>query len=217
MKTIGAIFIILTTLVTSSLGQTDFPKYYCQGCCGGVGVYYLKLDLAAKFELYYLTGGKTKDHSSFGLGTFNTKDDLLTLSFEDIPRDGIDLRKINTSDSLVIHYAVFDNVRADSVPAVNVNFKSGENFFYPNSTGTIRIRFAGPDIINFSSLGFKDISYSLTEPGEYEMRVRLNPEGTTYLKHGDKMEFKIVRENEVEWLQNLGNKKLQFTAKSCSH
>lgn len=216
MRTIGVLFIILTALVTSSLGQTDLPKYYCQGCCGGVGVYYLKLDLATKFELYYLTGDKTKDTSSFGLGTFNIKNDILTLSFENIPQDGIDLRKINSSDSLIIHFNVFDNVRGDSVPLTNVKFKSGETAFYPNSAGTIRIRFSGPEIINFSSLGFRDISYSLAEPGEYEMKVRLNPEGTTYLKQGDKKEFRIVRANEIEWFQDLGNKKLKFTTESCS-
>jgi hypothetical protein len=215
MRIIALLFIVLTTLVTRSMGQTGLPKFYCQGCCGGIGVYYLKLDLATKFELYYSTGDKTKD--AFGLGTFNIKNDILSLSFENIPQDGIDLRKINSSDSLIIHFNVFDNVRADSVPSLNVKFKSRGTVFYPNPTGTIRIRFSGPEIINFSSLGFRDISYSLAEPGEYEMKVRLNPEGATYLKQGDKREFKIVRANEIEWFQDLGNKKLKFTTKSCRH
>lgn len=215
MKTIGVLFTIMTTLVTSSLGQTDLPKHYCQGCCGCITIYYLKLDVAAKFELYYSNGDKIKDDSSFGLGTFDITNDILTLSFENIPQDGIDLRKISSSDSLLIHFSVFDNVRSDNVPLFVVGFKSGGKFLYSNPGGTIGTRFNGPEIINFSSPGFRNLSYFLAELGEYEMKVRLNPEGTTYLKQGDKKEFKIIREKEIKYFQDLDNKKLKFTTKSC--
>lgn len=214
MRSIGLIFIILLILVIGALGQTDFPKFYCQGCCSGVNVYYLKLDSAKKFEVYYLTGDKTKDVSSFGLGTFYIKNDLLTLSFENIPVDGVESRKFSASDSLIIHFYVSDNIRGDSVPLVNVKFKEGNTLFYPNATGTIRTRFAKPTSISFSCIGYRDINYSLTEPGEYEMKVRLNPEGTTYLKQGEKIELKIVKTKRLEWFESI-DKKLMFTTKSC--
>jgi hypothetical protein len=215
MRHIGLLLTILTTIVVSSLGQTRTPKYYCQGCCGGVGVYYLKLDSANKFELYYLVGEGNRDDSSFGIGTFNVKSDLLTLSFNDIPHDGVELRKTNISDSLIVHFYVFDIARSDSVALINVKLKTGKEFFYPQSTGTIKMKFRGPETINFSSIGFKDLTYSLTEPGEYEMRVKLNPEGKTYLKQGDKKEFKIITTNTTEWFQDVSDKNLKFTTKSC--
>lgn len=215
MRGIALLFITLTNMVISSSGQTDLPKHYCQGCSGGVGVYYLKLDLGAKFEAYYLTEDNTKANSSFGLGKFNIKNDVLTLSFENVPEDGVDLKKISNSDSLIIHFNVFDNIHDDSVALTNVKFKSGETFFYTNSKGTIKMQFSGPKTIEFSSLGFRDISHSMKEPGEYEMKVRLNPEGKTYLKQGDKREFKVMKKNTVEWFQGIDDNKLKFTTIPC--
>lgn len=214
MKRIRLLFIVMTGVVTHSFGQIDVPKYFCQGCCGGVGEYYLKLDSRNKFEVYYLIVN-TENNSVFGLGTYSIENDVLELSFENIPQDGIELRRINTSDSLIIHFYTVDNVRGDSVFMVNVKFKGGKSFFYPHTTGKIRTVFKRRQVIIFSSLGFKDIICSLAEPGEYEIRVKFNPEGKTYFKEGEKKEFRIVREKNLEWFEGIENKKLKFTTKSC--
>jgi hypothetical protein len=161
-----------------------------------------------------LTIEKRSEKSSFGLGTFNINNDILTLSFENIPQEGVDSRKVKTSDSLIIHFRVFDNIRDDSV-ASNVKFKTEKKFFSHNSTGTIKRRFSGPETVNFSAMGFRDISYSLTEPGEYEMKVRLNPEGTTYFKRGDTKVFKIIRTKTMDLFKDINDKKLKFTTRSC--
>jgi hypothetical protein len=215
MRTLALLLILLTTIVIRSFGQTDLPKYYCQGCCGGVGIYYLKLDSASKFELYYFTREKKTETSSFGLGTFNVNNDILTLSFDNIPQDGVNSTKVKGSDSLIVHFRVIDNIHDESVALTNVKFKTGEPFFFSKATGTIQIRFSGPEIVNFSSVGYRDISYSLTEPGEYEMEVRLNPQSATYLKQGDKKDFKVIRRRRIDWLEDIDDKKLKFTTRSC--
>lgn len=215
MRHIGLLFLFRTTIASIAWGQADLPKYYCQGCCGGVGEYYLKLDLDNKFELYYSVVDRAKENSLFGKGTFNIKNDLLTLSFENIPQARVNAIKIKLSDSLIIHFNAFDNVRNDSLALFNVEFKNGKTFFHRRASGTIKIKFEGPQTIKFSSMGFRDINYSLTEPGEYEMNIRLNPDGTTYLKQGDKKVLKLIKANSIEWFQDLSDKKLEFTTKSC--
>jgi hypothetical protein len=214
MKTTGLIFIILMTVVARSFAQTDAAKYYCQGCCGGVGEYYLKLDSENEFELYYLVG-TLQDNSVFGFGTYNIKDDVLTLTFENISQDGVESKKINDSDSLIIHFYAKDNVRGDSVALMNVKLRNGRSFLYPSALGTIRSKFENTETINFSAMGFNDITYSLRDPGEYELIIRLNPEGKTQLKRGHEKKFKIIKKDEVDWFEGIDDKNLKFTTKSC--
>jgi len=198
-----------------SWGQADVAKYYCQGCCSGVGEYYLKLDSSSEFELYYWTDNPIQDNSVFGIGTYNIKNDILTLTFESIPQDNVESRRINNSDSLIIHFHTIDNIRGDSVALTNIKLKNGKYLFYASATGTIRTKFDRYETINFSSLGFNDITFTLTEPGEYEIIASLNPECKTQLKLGDKKEFKIIRTNKLEQLEAIDDKKLKFTTKSC--
>jgi hypothetical protein len=180
-------FVLMISVVTHLRGQTDATKHFCQGCCGGVGIYYLKLDSKNGFELYYVVGNTRQDNSVFGFGTYSINDNILTLTSENIPQDGVESIKIKDSkDSLIVHFYIVDNVRGDSVSLINVKLKSGLSLFYASPRGTIKTKFRRTEIIGFSSLGFNEVTCSYAGPGEYKILVRLNPEGKTKLKQGDK-------------------------------
>jgi hypothetical protein len=219
MKIVGLLLAFFNLSAIISFGQTAAAKYYCQDCCSGVNVYYLKLSPDSKFELYYYTKNRKRDRrredSTFGFGEFDDKNDVLTLSFKNVPAEKIEAKKTKTSDSLIVHFYVFDNIREDSMALVNVKLPSGKELFYTDPTGTIKTSFNGPAVINFSSIAFKDLNYTFTEPGEYEIRVGLNPEGTWYLKKGDRKEFRRMRSGSEEWFEYTVNENLKFTTRSC--
>jgi hypothetical protein len=215
MKKDWLLIISLALVVTGSFAQANVAKYYCQGCCGGVGEHYLKLDSVNKFELYYLVENTLHGNSAFGIGTYIIKGEVLILTFEDIPPAVVESKKIHERDSLLIRFYSMDNVRGDSVMLMNAKLKNGRSFFYTYASGKIRSRFVNNEIVNFSSIGFSSISYSLTEPGEYRLIVRLNPEGIP-LTRGNVMKLKIIKRDKVERLEGIDDKNLVFTTKSCN-
>jgi hypothetical protein len=206
----------ISLLGIDTFGQSNASKFFCQGCCGGVSVYYLKLYSNKKFELYYSKQSNEGLSSTFGFGEFELKNDVYTLSFDNIPEERIELKKVNETDSLIVHFNMFDNIRGESLFLVNIKLENGKKeLFYTNSTGTIKARFTEPIIVSFSSLSFKGVNYTFSESGEYVIRIGLNPEGDAYLNQDDMKEFKIVRTKAEEWLQEVGDGNLKFTTKSC--
>ncbi len=211
------IFSLLFCLVTSGLfGQDDKPTYYCQSCCSGVNEYYLMFTNDGKFECYYLTKQAKKTVSFFGMGKFAEANENVTLTFDEIPPDGIDVEKIGDNNLVIINFRIERNVQRDSLSA-NVDFARAVNksFFCNRQECMIKTRFIPNEKITFSSIGFKSLTYTLPKPGEYRLRVRLNPEGDVYFKKGEQ---KLLQKRNSKYgpeFEDSENRKICFTNKSC--
>jgi hypothetical protein len=211
------IFIVFISLFPLALfGQDNKPTYYCQTCCGGVNIYYLKLDNDGKFECYYQAKQVKNLVSFFGIGKFDETNEDLTLSFEDIPADGIDVEKVGESTLVIIYFRIQDNLHGDSL-MTNIGFSrsSSKSFFCNKQECIINTRFIPNEKITFSAIGFKSLIYTLTKPGEYRMRVRLNPEGDVYFKKGELKQLRKHKTNYGLELVDGNNRKINFTNKSC--
>lgn len=216
MKIPGILIIAAMTLQLNAWGQKVVSKYYCQGCCSGANEFYLKLDSDNRFEVYYFLDARNIEKTAFGIGTYKVSNDIMLLTFETILPPRIEVEKLNSSDSLIIDFSVFDNIKGDSLPAVTVYLRNrNSELFYITSTGTVKAKFVNAETVSFFSMGFEKASYTIKEPGKYRMRAMLNPEGKVKFNQGEEKRYKIVKTKESEQFIDLDERKIRFTTISC--